>query len=38
MRRSLLDIYGAQTTDSYAQEIAAWLRGEYAFDPQCLTS
>jgi hypothetical protein len=38
MRRSLLDIYGAQTTDPYAQEIAAWLRGEYAFDPQCLTS
>ncbi len=37
-RRSLLDIYGMQTNDPYAQEIAAWLRGEYAFDPQCLTS
>ena len=37
-RRGLLDFYAAQTTDPYAQEIAAWLRGEYVFDPQCLTS
>jgi hyaluronoglucosaminidase len=37
-RRTLLDFYGAQTQSPYAQEIAAWLRGEYAFDPQCLTS
>ena len=37
-RGSLLDYYGANTSDPYAQEITAWLRGEYAFDPQCLTS
>ena len=37
-RRRLLDFYAAETSDPYAQEIAAWLRGEYAFDPQCLTS
>jgi hyaluronoglucosaminidase len=36
-RRSLLDFYGAQTLSPYAQEVAAWLRGEYVFDPQCLT-
>ena len=37
-RRTLLDFYGAVALSPYAQEIAAWLRGEYAFDPQCLTS
>jgi hyaluronoglucosaminidase len=36
-RRTLLDFYGAETGSPYAQEIAAWLRGEYVFDPQCLT-
>ncbi len=38
MRRSLLDWYAALIPDPYAREIVAWLRGEYAFDPQCLTS
>jgi hyaluronoglucosaminidase len=38
LRRSLLDWYGSQHDNPYAQEIAAWLRGEYAFDPQCLTT
>jgi hyaluronoglucosaminidase len=38
LRRRLLDFYAARTSDPFAQEIAAWLRGEYAFDPQCLTS
>jgi len=37
-RRRLLDWYGTQGSNPYAQEIAAWLRGEYAFDPQCLTT
>jgi hyaluronoglucosaminidase len=37
-RRSLLDWYGAEESNPYAQEIAAWLRGEYTFDPQCLTA
>jgi hypothetical protein len=37
-RRRLLDFYETQKSNPYAQEIAAWLRGEYAFDPQCLTT
>jgi len=36
-RRGLLGFYGAEKINPYAQEIAAWLRGEYEFDPQCLT-
>jgi hypothetical protein len=36
-RRQLLDWYGSQQSNPYAQDIAAWLRGEYVFDPQCLT-
>jgi hyaluronoglucosaminidase len=36
-RRTLLDWY-ARESSPCAQEIAAWLRGEYAFDPQCLTT
>jgi hyaluronoglucosaminidase len=36
-RRELLDWYGSQESNPYAQDIAAWLRGEYVFDPQCLT-
>jgi hypothetical protein len=36
-RRRLLDWYGARKNNPYAQEIAAWLRGDYLFDPQCLT-
>ena len=36
-RRTLLARYEPMA-DPYAQEIAAWLRGEYVFDPQCLTS
>lgn len=38
VRLGLLDYYAAQPSNPYAQEVAAWLRGEYAFDPQCLTS
>jgi hyaluronoglucosaminidase len=37
-RRKLLDWYESEKLNPYAQEIAAWLRGEYAFDPQCLTT
>jgi hyaluronoglucosaminidase len=37
-RRELLDWYESEKLSPYAQEIAAWLRGEYAFDPQCLTT
>jgi hyaluronoglucosaminidase len=37
-RRRLLDSYAAAQSGPYAREIAAWLRGEYAFDPQCLTT
>jgi hypothetical protein len=38
VRRRLLDRYEARVLNPYAQEIAAWLRNEYQFDPQCLTS
>jgi hypothetical protein len=38
MHRSLLNAYEAEKSNPYAQEIAAWLRGEYQFDPQCLTT
>jgi hypothetical protein len=37
-RRRLLDWYGAEESNPYAREISAWLRGEYVFDPQCLTT
>jgi hyaluronoglucosaminidase len=37
-RRGLLERYRAEGSNPYAQEIVAWLRGEYAFDPQCLTT
>src|SRR5260370_28423797 len=37
-RRGLLARYEAAVSNPYAQEIAAWLRGEYVFDPQCLTT
>jgi hyaluronoglucosaminidase len=37
-RRDLLDWYESEKLNPYAQETAAWLRGEYAFDPQCLTT
>jgi hypothetical protein len=37
-RRSLLDWYEKEKSNPYAQEIAAWLRGDYVFDPQCLTT
>jgi hyaluronoglucosaminidase len=36
-RRSLLDRYGSDPSNPYAKDIAAWLRGDYVFDPQCLT-
>jgi len=37
-RLTLLDRYGMEKSNLYAQEIVAWLRGEYVFDPQCLTT
>jgi hypothetical protein len=36
--RRLLDFYGSERSNPFAQEITAWLRGEYVFDPQCLTT
>jgi hypothetical protein len=37
-RHRLLERYESEPSNPYAQEIAAWLRGEYVFDPACLTS
>jgi hyaluronoglucosaminidase len=37
-RRRLLGWYEEQQSNPFAAEIAAWLRGEYVFDPQCLTT
>jgi hyaluronoglucosaminidase len=37
-RRRLLNWYERQRSNPYAEEVAAWLREEYAFDPQCLTT
>jgi hypothetical protein len=37
-RHRLLARYGTEESNPYAQEITAWLRGEYEFDPQCLTT
>jgi len=37
-RRRLLNCYETQRSNPYAQEITSWLRGEYTFDPQCLTT
>jgi hypothetical protein len=37
-RRRLLERYEGETGNPFADEVAAFLRGEYVFDPQCLTS
>ena len=37
-RRRLLGWYEGQRPNPYAEEIAAWLRGDYVFDPECLTT
>jgi len=37
-RRRLLERYESETGNPYADEVAEFLRGEYVFDPQCLTS
>lgn len=37
-RQEILDFYAAQGSNPYARDVVAWLSGEYAFDPQCLTS
>jgi hypothetical protein len=37
-RRGLLARYGSEESNPFAQEIAAWVRGGYVFDPQCLTT
>jgi hyaluronoglucosaminidase len=37
-RRALLERYAGEAGNPYADEVAAFLRGEYAFDPECLTS
>ena len=36
--RDLLARYEAEPSNDYASDIAAWLRGDYVFDPQCLTT
>ncbi|HEY6620398.1 MAG TPA: beta-N-acetylglucosaminidase domain-containing protein [Steroidobacteraceae bacterium] len=36
-RRHLLDQYEKLQPNPFAAEVAAWLRGEYLFDPECLT-
>ena len=38
LRARLLASYEREAASPYAAEIAAWLRGDYVFDPQCLTS
>jgi hyaluronoglucosaminidase len=35
-RCRLLDRYEKQQSNPFAAEVAAWLQGEYGFDPQCL--
>jgi hyaluronoglucosaminidase len=37
-RRRLLKEYEEQQSNPFAAEVAAWLRGEYVFDPACLTT
>jgi hypothetical protein len=37
-RQRLLNRYVRESGNPYADEVAAFLRGEYAFDPECLTS
>jgi hyaluronoglucosaminidase len=37
-RRRLLGWYEEQQSSPFAGEIAAWLRGDYVFDPECLTT
>jgi hyaluronoglucosaminidase len=37
-RRRLLNQYEKQQSNPFAAEVAAWLRGEYVFDPACLTT
>jgi hyaluronoglucosaminidase len=37
-RRRLLAGYGTEESNPYAKEIVAWLRGDYEFDPECLTT
>jgi hyaluronoglucosaminidase len=37
-RRRLLNRYEEQQSNPFAAEVAAWLRGEYVFDPACLTT
>lgn len=36
-RQRLLARYESMDSSPYAHEVAAWLRNEYSFDPQCLT-
>jgi hyaluronoglucosaminidase len=38
MRDELLTRFESADDSPYAQEVAAWLRNEYVFDPQCLTA
>jgi hypothetical protein len=37
-RLAMLDRYASFDSNPYAMDIAAWLRGDYAFDPACLTA
>src|ERR1700733_3872808 len=37
-RHRLLNQYQKQQSNPFAAEVVAWLRGEYVFDPACLTT
>ena len=37
-RRSMLERYAAFESNPYARDTVAWLRGDYTFDPACLTA
>ena len=37
-RRRLLNWYEKQGPNPFAADVAAWLRGDYVFDPACLTT
>jgi hyaluronoglucosaminidase len=37
-RAILLQRYASDPADPYAQEVVAWLKGQFAFDPSCLTT
>ena len=38
VRAAMIDRYSQQADNPFANEVLAWLRGEYRFDPACLTA